>query len=602
MKTYCNPLDLNYHYSHHKTENVHISVRESADPTLVFFKGKYYLFGSMAAGFWYSEDLLHWNFHSDPELLIYDYAPDARQIGEYLYFCASRWGKNCPFLRTKDPLTEPFEEVSAPFAFWDPDLFCDEDGRVYFYWGCSNSAPIYGVEMNPETMMPIGEKKELIRGQEDLHGFERPGENCSEGKADSAIYQELKKLVDPQTGELCITPEAEQRLGHPEKTLRWMYDSIGRPWIEGAFMTKHNGRYYLQYAGAGTEWNTYFDGVYVADHPLGPFTFQTSNPFSSNPGGFITGAGHGSTVEDRYGNFWHTASMRISVGQIWERRLGLFPAGFDRDGELYCNQNFADYPHRIPQERFCAAEQQPEWMLLSYRKPVWASSCAEGSAPELTVNEDIRTWWNAGSAKAGEWICVDLQKECDIRAIQINLADENLVLDFPEERYGNDAHTRYIEANPMISSYRVEISRDAQTWETIECVNRDCVNAYYEYLDGITARYVRLTGGTLPYGQTLRVSGLRVFGNGDGEKPEQATAKAERLSAFNAKITWEPIAGAQGCNIRYGTAPDKLYQSWLVYGATEAELVTLIRGQDYYICVDSFNENGITPGTVFHLA
>ena len=33
--------------------------REGADPTLVYFKGKYYLFVSMSAGFWYSDDLLH---------------------------------------------------------------------------------------------------------------------------------------------------------------------------------------------------------------------------------------------------------------------------------------------------------------------------------------------------------------------------------------------------------------------------------------------------------------------------------------------------------------------------------------------------------------
>ena len=46
----------------------------------------------MSAGFWYSDDLLNWNFHADPDLLIYDYAPDVRQVGNYLYFCASRRG------------------------------------------------------------------------------------------------------------------------------------------------------------------------------------------------------------------------------------------------------------------------------------------------------------------------------------------------------------------------------------------------------------------------------------------------------------------------------------------------------------------------------
>ena len=119
-QTYCNPLDLGYRYQHMKEGPRTAGFREGADPTLVSFKGKYYLFVSMSAGFWYSDDLLHWDFHADPDLLIYDYAPDVRQVGDFLYFCASRKGRNCPILRTADPLTEPFTEVSAPFAFWDP--------------------------------------------------------------------------------------------------------------------------------------------------------------------------------------------------------------------------------------------------------------------------------------------------------------------------------------------------------------------------------------------------------------------------------------------------------------------------------------------------
>ncbi|MFQ7444449.1 MAG: family 43 glycosylhydrolase [Gemmiger formicilis] len=47
-------------------------------------------------------------------------------------------------------------------------------------------------------------------------------------------------------------------------------------------MTKHNGTYYLQYACPGTQYNTYADGVYTAKSPLGPFTLQASNPFSSS--------------------------------------------------------------------------------------------------------------------------------------------------------------------------------------------------------------------------------------------------------------------------------------------------------------------------------
>ena len=598
MKTYCNPLDLGYRYQHMKEGERIAGFREGADPTLVYFKGKYYLFVSMSAGFWYSDDLLHWEFHADPDLLIYDYAPDVRQVGDYLYFCASRKGRNCPILRTADPLTEPFTEVSCSFDFWDPDIFCDDDGRVYFYWGCSNTTPIWGVELDPATMEPIGEKRPLISGCEEALGYERPGDNGIVDREASVLYKSLHQFYNEATGKLELPPQMAQMPGLNAEVLTAMYNAIGKPYIEGAFMTKHDGTYYLQYACPGTQYNTYADGVYTAKNPLGPFTLQTSNPFSAVPGGFMTGAGHGSTIADKYGNYWHAATMRISVNHDFERRVGLFPAGFDSDGVLFCNQNFADYPHEIPAGKFDAAAVQPCWMLLSYRKAVTASSTAEGSAPANAVNETCRDWWSAGSDKPGEWLCVDLGAESDVRAIQVNMADEKLVVDFPADSYGDDRKTRRIETRPQLSHYRVETSLDGETWTLREDVARECSNGYYAYADGICARYIRVMGGALPYGQTLRISGLRVFGNGAGARPAAAKAAAVRVDALDGKISWQHLENAQGCNVRYGTAPDKLYHSWLVYDADEVTLSTLMAGQDYFVRVDSFNENGITEGDV----
>ena len=315
----------------------------------------------------------------------------------------------------------------------------------------------------------------------------------------------------------------------------------------------------------------------------------------------MTGAGHGSTIADTYGNYWHAATMRISVNHDFERRVGLFPAGFDADGVLFCNQNFADYPHEIPAGKFDAAAVQPCWMLLSYRKAVTASSTAEGSAPANAVNETCRDWWSAGSDKPGEWLCVDLGAESDVRAIQVNMADEKLVVDFPADSYGDDRKTRRIETRPQLSHYRVETSLDGETWTLREDVARECSNGYYAYADGIRARYIRVMGGALPYGQTLRISGLRVFGNGAGARPAAAKAAAVRVDALDGKISWQHLDNAQGCNVRYGTAPDKLYHSWLVYDADEVTLSTLMAGQTYYICVDSFNENGITTGEIIKM-
>lgn len=97
MNYYCNPINVPYRYSI-KTDprdNYRLTVnREAADPSLVLFKGKYYLFASMSGSVWVSEDLVNWESVPLPENIpIYDYAPDIRVVGDWLYFTASNRGK-----------------------------------------------------------------------------------------------------------------------------------------------------------------------------------------------------------------------------------------------------------------------------------------------------------------------------------------------------------------------------------------------------------------------------------------------------------------------------------------------------------------------------
>ncbi len=144
-KYFCNPINISYTYQFNQAKDKCTLNREAADPSMILFKGKYYLFPSMNLGFYVSENLVDWEYHPYPKLLsAYDYAPDVRQIGEWMYFSASRRGVVCDFYRTKDPLADEFERIEGNFDFWDPNLFCDDDGRVYFYYGCSNATPIWG--------------------------------------------------------------------------------------------------------------------------------------------------------------------------------------------------------------------------------------------------------------------------------------------------------------------------------------------------------------------------------------------------------------------------------------------------------------------------
>ena len=173
-----------------------------------------------------------------------------------------------------------------------------------FTGGCNNVTPIWGVELEPETMVPKTERKELIYGQPEKIGYERVGENHSKMPlSEEEAVEKFKEFLKAQGKD--ADHLTEEQIGFA----KIMFSQ--RPFIEGAWMTKHDGTYYLQYAGPGTEYNVYGDGVYESDSPLGPFRLAKNNPYSYKPGGFLRGAGHGSTMEDRYGNWWHTATMQI---------------------------------------------------------------------------------------------------------------------------------------------------------------------------------------------------------------------------------------------------------------------------------------------------
>ena len=55
-------------------------------------------------------------------------------------------------------------------------------------------------------------------------------------------------------------------------------------------------------------------------------------------------------------------------------------------------------------------------------------------------------------------------------------------------------------------------------------------------------------------------------------------------------------ADALGYNILFGSSPEKLYHSDLIFNAGSQRVGALIKGREYYVRVDAFNENGITEG------
>ena len=596
MKYICNPININYRYQFNADPRRHGQLqicREAADPSMICFKGRYYIFASMTLGVWVSDDLVSWENHRLPDTLpLYDYAPDVRVLGDWVYFCASNREHNCDRWRTKDILNGPYEKIEGSFPYWDPNLFVDDDGRVYFYWGCSNATPIYGVELDPETMQPIGEKKELVFGDPYSIGYERIGEDNSTLPASEEVVEAKYRAFVKNS------PVPEEMLPPDVKPLiRGMFSD--RPYIEGAWMDKHNGKYYLQYACPGAQYNTYSDGVYVGESPLGPFRLAANNPYSYKPGGFLPGAGHGSTMQDAQGALWHTATMRISVNHDFERRVGLWPAGFDGDGELYCNQRYGDWPMAAQGDPW----RDPAWMLLSVHKTASASSFLPGHEPGKAVEENVQTWWRAASNSPDEWLQVDLGRVFDVHAVQVNFADDMLDIPCPGEiRPGSQA--RYIDEDDHVTRWKLEGSEDGEDWFVIEDKTKAKTDLSHDLIvreEGFAARYLRLSSLAVPYEQNPCISGLRVFGLGEGEAPSSPKFLAKRSGDLDMNVTILKQPDALGFNILFGASPEKLYHSHMVFEPGSRRVGALIKGREYYVRVDAFNENGITEGSCIKL-
>ena len=546
--TYCNPINIDYGYTPIPNFSEWGRHRTTADPVIVNYKGDYLLFSTNQWGYWVSSDMVNWKFN--PRLFlrpwnkVYDElcAPAVGIIGDTVIVMGSTYERDFTVWMSTNPQANEWKPLVERFEIggWDPDFFTDDDGRLYMYNGSSNKFPLYGIELSRKTMQPIGTRKEMYLLEPDRFGWQRFGEH--------------------------------------------MDNTFLDPFMEGAHMTKHIGKYYLQYGAPGTEFSGYSDGVVVGTSPLGPFIPQ-SDPLSIKLGGFARGAGHGSTFQDNDKNYWHASTIMISVKNTFERRLGIWPAGFDKDGVMWCNTAFGDYPHFLPDTKSPGIF--TGWMLLNYDKPIAVSSTFGNYASNKANDEDIKTYWSAASGNKGEWIQSDLGNVSTVQAIQINYADQ----DVDSDRLG--------KRTDQYHQYVVHYSVDGKKWNTLvdKSNNKtDVPNDYVELSKPVQARFIKLENIHMPTGK-FAISGLRVFGNGNGRKPEDVKqliilrTEKDKRSAF---IKWRPVDNAFAYNIYYGTAPDKLYTSIMVLGNNEYWLKTMDRNKNYYFTIEAVNENGVS--------
>jgi hypothetical protein len=536
-----NPMDLNYRFQYEKP-----AYREAADPVCEYFNGKYYLFASKSGGYWSSPDLAKWTYIPCTTIgTIDNYAPTILVLDNAIYYMAS--GKPVKIYKNASPDRDTWELTDTKFEFpmvgnTDPAFFRDDDGRVYLYWGCSDKDPIIGVEVDPKNgFKTVGDAVVLIEHRSEKYGWEVRGKNNEENKDG---------------------------------------------WNEGPAMIKHNGKYYLHYAAPGTQFRVYGDGVYVGDSPLGPFRYVENNPFSFKPGGFIGGAGHGHTFKDKYGNYWHVASMKISVRHSFERRLGLFPLNIDDAGNFFQQSVWSDYPFIIPDKKtdFSKENLFAGWHIVSYKKPVLASSSVHDCPPAYASDEKVETWWAAETGTADEWFQIDLQAKTEVRAIQVNFADVDFDIRAPHD--------------PIIYRYIIEASDNGKKWKKIADRSKNTKDAVHELLvldKPVTTRYIRITNSENLQGK-FSLYDLRVFGKGKMPLPETVSGVKAIRNAQDARkydITWSSQKNADGYIVNV-FLENGTYVTSVMVQDNEYHGGIFNRDSNYSFTIDAFNASGVT--------
>jgi hypothetical protein len=556
-QTFCNPLNLDYNWRKG-------AFRHGADPVIVLFKDKYYLFSTWeTVGFRVSDDLLNWTSHPFPASVrplmtsddgTYCAAAVATQ-GDWLYFInmiPHKADRHASIMRTRDPLSGVWERCGQIKKVKDPALFFDDDGRAWLYHGLRTPTRVFEIDTRTWTEIPNSEvqlRPDVASVAELAGGYERG----------------LREVfAETDTGAL---------LGGMTRL----------PCQEGAWMTKRNNRYYLQYSTPGTVSQWYCDVVMEGASPTGPFKLAEYSPVSFKVGGFIGSAGHSAVFQDKQGQWWRVTTMWVGVHDLFERRLGLFPVHFDQEGRMSTDTVMGDYPRGL---RDGAAT---GWMVQSQGRKCTASSSLIAHPPELAADENVRTWWSAKTGGPGEWLQMDLGQSTPIHALQLNFAEHDATA-APADDY---------------HAYRLLASDDGATWRTLVDKSASRASTPHDYLplpQPVKARYLKVENVHTPCGGKFAIRDLRVFGPGDGNPPQPAThLEVTRHAADdrNATITWTASRDADGYLIRFGIAPDKLFQTIQLQGGNNAALTThaLTRGVNYSWRVDAFNGNGLTPST-----
>jgi xylan 1,4-beta-xylosidase len=259
---------------------------------------------------------------------------------------------------------------------------------------------------------------------------------------------------------------------------------------------------------------------------------------------------------------------------------------------MHSNTAFGDYPQYYPGIKENAVENNfTGWLLLSLKKHVEVSSTLEGYRPANAVDENFMTHWSATTGDPGEYMTVDLGKECDIYALQVNFDQQDVAVQMGGRGFGmGGARTldRY-------QSYTVQVSNDNKNWSMLidkSNITQDLRHDYTELAAPVKARYVKLTNVFTHDEGKFSVKDFRIFGNPDVAKftiVDNVKIVRNPEDRRDVTLLWDPVPGADGYVIRYGIERNKLYNNYMVYDANTVTIHSLNRDPEYYFQVEAFD-------------
>ena len=452
----------------------------SGDVTVIKENGKYYMYCT-GGGAWVSDDMLDWTFHRIDNVPV---APHVVKYNGSFYMC----GNDCPVYKADNPLG-PFTSIgdwkNIPDVkggwngAFDVDIYVDDDNKPYLYYPGRGVSGIYVVPLDPSDISRFAGPVKHLFGFNNKHEWER--------------YGEMNEYPDVA-------------------------------WIEGPWLQKHKGTYYLQYSASGTQWKTYAEGYYTAKSPLGPFTYAPNNPLLRKTEGLVTGTAHGSIVEGPDGNLWQFYTIVLS-NPPGGRRIGMDRITFDKAGNM--SVKITDTPQWAPGTITDPAKGNSESLPVTINKMRAMNALSKfstekpGHEAAYAVDNSSGTWWEPAATDSLPSLLIELSPATRFDVVQMFTID-GVRLMFNGGRRGFGRPTQGgQQPSAEIYQYKIEVSIDGKTFETALDQSRNTIarNTIFDEISPVKCRFVRLTVTNWPKASPLGLLEFTVFGKAAGALP-----------------------------------------------------------------------------------